>query len=63
MTSSRAGSVTARGMAGSFVEDHLGCSQRAMPAGTTLPAAWRATRKRAGVPSKKRLTPAAAGRA
>ncbi len=54
MTSSRAGSMTARSLAGSFVEDHPGCSQRAMPAGTTLPAAWRAARKRAGVPSKKR---------
>jgi hypothetical protein len=33
------GSMTAGGMAGSFVEDHLGGSQRAMPAGITVPAA------------------------
>jgi hypothetical protein len=36
MTSSRAGSMTVRSMAGSFAEDHLGCSQRAMPVGITL---------------------------
>jgi len=47
-------------MAGSFVEDHPGGSQRAMPAGITLPAARRAARQRAGVPFRKRLTPATA---
>ena len=54
MTSSTAGSMTPCSMDGSLAEDHLGCSQRAMPAGITLPAAWRAARNRTGVPFRKR---------